>query len=163
MDKKKKIIIVAVILAITAAVLVYAFTRPEKNQAEQSNNEQVEETKAPEEDSESYVTQPETEKPEEVKVPEFSGDCTVIYIYSEKDADRDKNLEMVEKLKNDYAEKAEFNVMELNDEFVKMTGFAIEGETPKVIIMPNNGGTSTILPNCTDEAEIRQAIDKSSN
>ena len=168
MDKKKKIIIVAVILVITAAALAWVFTRPEKtdnnpqNENNQTETTQPQETQKPEETQ----TQEESQEPQSEQQTDTTqttspkaAECTVMYIYSDSDNDKDKNLEMMENVKKDYAGKANFNVMNINDEFAQMTGFALPDETPKLIVITEDGGFSQIA-NCSDETAIRQEIDK---
>lgn len=162
MDKKKKIIIVAVILAITVGTLVWVFTRPEKiEENSQNENTQTETTQQPDETQIPAQTQAPQSEQEVVQTtaPKAELGCTVMYIYADSDEGKDANLEMMAKIEKDYEGKANFNIMNINDEFIQMTGFAIADETPKLLIMTDGGGFSQIA-NCSDETVIRQEIDK---
>lgn len=160
---KKKIIICVLIVAVTAVALIYSFAGKsgnEENAAETAQTEEMqmtEEAAEPTENTENAEIAVEMPTEEEAKA-ENSQSGTIIYIYSDSDSDR-TGLEAMEKIKAEYEDRAAVNVMNINDEFVQMTGFALPDETPKLIVI-TDGGAFSQVPNCADEQTIRAEIGK---
>lgn len=158
--KKKIIAIVAICVLLAAAAVCIILNRSNKkeNMAETVQQEDVQ--TVPEAEDQVEENTPDTtenkENTENAEKGEASG--TIMYIYSDSDSDK-SGLQVMEKIKAEYEGKAAVNVMNINDEFVQMTGFALPDETPKLILITDNGDFSQ-LPNCADEQTIRAEIAK---
>lgn len=158
--KKKIIAIVVICVLLAAAVVCIILSRSnkEENTAETVQQEAVQ--TVPEAEEQVKESTPENtenkESTENVEKGEAAG--TIMYIYSDSDSDK-SGLQVMEKIKAEYEGKVAVNVMNINDEFVQMTGFALPDETPKLILITDSGAFSQ-LPNCADEQTIRAEIAK---
>lgn len=159
---KKKIIICVLLVAVTAVALIYSFAGKSGNEENAAETAQIEEMQMTEEAAEPTENTENAEIVEEMPAEEAKAENgqagTIMYIYSDSDSDK-SGLEAMEKIKAEYEGRAAVNVMNINDEFVQMTGFALPDETPKLIVI-TDGGAFSQVPNCADEQTIRAEIGK---
>ena len=145
MSNKKKIIVVAVIVLISALALVISALKkdgtsmPPQKPAETSTQQNTKESE-------------NTEPSKDIK-------AKFMYYVSEVDENKEEALKVVDELKNEYSENVEFIVINIDKEPEKVYGFALPDETPKLVLLGVNSEFA-MKSNCADKDVLKQEIEK---
>ena len=182
MNKKKIIIITAATVVIAAALIaIIAFGPADKNKTEQNTQAEVTETEpenqsatpteevkaekgditeAPKQAEEAKKNSSEaktTEKPQEkVYTPTF-----MYFVSPSKDENHADTMKMLDELKKEYEGKVNFDIRDIDANPENVKNFPVEGQTPVLIMLNTKNDICAWSPKCTDKAELKSAIEKS--
>lgn len=165
MSNKKKIIIVLVIAVVSVLALVISgiksknntkpeSAKPQETQTEQKTEEKKEEQKAEEKEEKteqnSQNTTENAQKSEDIK-------AKFMFYVSNADEKKEQALKAYEELKKEYQDKADFIVINIDEQPEMVHNFALPDETPKLILIgPDN--EFSMKNNCADKEELKNEL-----
>ncbi len=170
MNKKSKIIIIAVaaLLIIAAIAVTFAVRKNKTNtpsggpsvsqntgatdtiRDNAQKNESDEKDAADSADKQQENTDADSEK---VYTPTF------MYFISSKDADFDKTNEVIERLKKEYGNKVTFDIRNVDDDPKQLENFPVENQTPALIMLNTKNDISNFLFQNGKYEDLKAAID----
>ena len=186
MNNKKRVIIIVVILVVAIAALILAFALPKKSTDEKTDTpaqtEVVEQdaqenageenktenadpnvitadtpAEEPKEESKEAASEQNAQEPAKETAEAPKSDNMVLYIVA--DAELSNAETMMKPVMEEFSDKAQIAVKSIEDETMKMMGFALPDELPKLIVIPADGQFAQI-PNCSDVEGIKQELSK---
>lgn len=183
MNNKKRVITIAVILVVAVLALVLAFALPKKSNDEKAEKniatevaENNKENEAPEQNAQAGETAGDSNEKADNTQKEASdtqattegaateeattaSDVNNIVFYIVADGEVANAEAMMQPIKEEFAGKAQIEVRSIEDETMKMMGFALPDELPKLLVIPQDGQFAQV-PNCTDVEVIKQELAK---
>lgn len=132
MSNKKKIIIIAVIVAVSVFALAVSLLKKDNGVASPSKTNNAVQT-------------------EDIK-------AKFMYYVSEANENKEEALKIVDELKNEYKDEVDFVVINIDTEPEKVYGFALPDETPKLVLIGINNEFS-MKSNCADKEVLKQEIE----
>ena len=136
MSNKKKIIIVIVIVLLSVLALTISTLKKNSSQSEL----------------------PETSVSQNT-VPSKDVKAKFMYYVSEADQNKEEALKAVDEIKDEYKDKVEFVVINIDKEPEKVYGFALPDETPKLVLIGVNNEFA-MKNNCADKKILKQELEK---
>ena len=84
---------------------------------------------------------------------------TFMYFVSNSDADFDSAQTTVNELKEEYTDKVNFNVINIDENTEAAANFPVQGNTPMLIMLNTSNDISAMAPQCSDKEELKSYID----
>lgn len=158
MDKKKKIYSVAAGAIVTIAAIAAVFCGVENKQNNDNNEQNVQsvtETAAGGKNSaDGEKDKPGNVKKEKVYKPTFK------YFVSKSDKQYDEAMNVVEKLKAEYGNTVNFDIVDVDKNPEAKTNFAmVDGNTPFLIMLNKKNDLSAFEPKCSDFEKLKSYIE----
>lgn len=84
---------------------------------------------------------------------------TFMYFVSNSDADFDSTQATIDELQEEYADKVNFNIINIDENTEAASNFPVQGNTPMLIMLNTSNDISAMSPKTSDKAELKEAID----
>ena len=84
---------------------------------------------------------------------------TFMYFVSNSDADFDSTQSMMKELEDEYTDKVNFNIINIDENTEAATNFPVQGNTPMLIMLNTSNDISAMAPKCSDKEELKGYID----
>lgn len=162
MTNKKKILIIAVIILVSALALVVAGLKKNANETSLPSDNPSETPVVSTEEKEQTPEDKKQEKTEgepKEKAPQNDIKAKFMYYVSEGDKNKEEALKVYEELKAEYKDKVDFIVINIDKEPEKVYGFALPDETPKLVLL-GMSGEFAMKNNCADKEALKQELEK---
>lgn len=98
-------------------------------------------------------TETGTDTSDEVKVTP-----TFMYFVSNSDPDFDATADMINKLKDEYKDKINFNVINIDENKEAANNFPVQDNTPALIMLNESNDISAIEFKCSDKSTLTDDI-----
>ncbi|MGN0107948.1 MAG: thioredoxin domain-containing protein [Hominilimicola sp.] len=84
---------------------------------------------------------------------------TFMYFVSNSDADFDAAQATIDELQEEYKDKVNFNVINIDENTEAASNFPVQGNTPMLIMLNTSNDISAMAPKCSDKDELKSYID----